>query len=255
MNNHSNLKQELQNLELKEKRFLNKKVVDGKLKEKVYKKIPENLEETLNNVFIKAFEITFNNGTSIIEKSFDKEKINLEYEVNKFVLDYKENSKNIKNLDNQPKKSNLLNNVFTTSVGTGMGILGLGIPDIPLFVATILRGIYQVALSYGFDYKTKKEKIYILRLICTALSKTPEEKYKHNEVLENGKYYNIILEDEIKYTAQVMANALLLEKFIQGIPVVGAVGGVVNNSIYRKISNFSMIKYKKRYIKDKLKNK
>lgn len=252
MNNHSNLKQELQSLELKEKRFLNKKMVDGKLKEKVYEKIPENLEETLNNVFIKAFEITFNNATSIIEKSFDKEKINLEYEVNKFVLDYKENTKNIKNLDNQPKKSNFLNNVFTTSVGTGMGILGLGIPDIPLFVATILRGIYQISLSYGFDYKTKKEKIYILRLIRTALAKTPEEKYKHNENLENGKYYNIILEDEIKNTAQVMANSLLLEKFIQGIPVIGAVGGAVNNSIYKKISNFSMIKYKKRYIKEKI---
>lgn len=50
-----------------------------------------------------------------------------------------------------------------------------------------------------------------------------------------------------------MANSLLLEKFIQGIPVIGAVGGAVNNSIYKKISNFSMIKYKKRYIKDKLK--
>ena len=134
-----------------------------------------------------------------------------------------------------------------------MGILGLGIPDIPLFVATILRGIYQISLSYGFDYKTKKEKVYILRLIRTALAKTPEEKYKHNEELENGKYYNIILEDEIKYTAQVMADSLLLEKFIQGIPVVGAVGGAINNSIYRKISNFSMIKYKKKYIKDKLK--
>ena len=32
------------------------------------------LEETLKNAFIKAFELVFNKGTEIIEKSFDKEK-------------------------------------------------------------------------------------------------------------------------------------------------------------------------------------
>ena len=49
-----------------------------------------------------------------------------------------------------------------------------------------------------------------------------------------------------------MTNALLIEKFVQGIPIVGVIGGVVNNAIYRKISNFCMIKYKKRYIINKI---
>ena len=255
MSQNSKLNQELNRLNKKEERFLNKDIVEGNLKLKIYEKIPENLEETLKKTFIKAFEIIFNKGTSIIEKSFNKEKINLEYEINKFILDYKEDKTNIKKLDKYSKKTNLVNNLITTSVGTGMGILGFGIPDIPLFVATILRGIYQISLSYGFDYKNEKERIYILRLIRIALSKTVDEKKQYNEELKDEKSYNAKLGDEIKTTAKIMANALLIEKFIQGIPVVGAVGGIVNNSIYRKISNFCMIKYKKRYLINKLNNK
>ena len=249
------LKQELNRLELKEMMFLNKTVVDGNLKTKINDKIPASLEDTLNKAFIKAFELVFNNGTSIIEKSIDKEKINLEYETNKFRLDYKESKENIENVDKYPKKTNFVNNLLTTSVGTGMGILGLGIPDIPLFVATILRGIYQISLSYGYDYHSDIEKIYILRLIRIALSKSSIDKKLFNDELKNKDTYKKRVEDEIRVTAEVMSKALLFEKFIQGIPVVGVVGGLTNNSIYRKVSNFSMIKYKKRYIKDKLQNK
>lgn len=136
-----------------------------------------------------------------------------------------------------------------------MGALGLGIPDIPVFVATTLRGIYQIVLSYGYDYEKKEEKIYILRIIRTALAKDPSEKNKYNDELENENYYNLSLENEIRITAEVMSEALLLEKFIQGIPIVGIVGGIVNHSIYKKITNFAMIKYKKRYILNKLKEK
>ena len=136
-----------------------------------------------------------------------------------------------------------------------MGILGLVIPDIPLFVATILRGIYQISLSYGYDYHSDIEKIYILRLIRIALSKSSKDKKLFNDELKNKDTYKKRVEDEIRVTAEVMSKALLFEKFIQGIPVVGVVGGLTNNSIYRKVSNFSMIKYKKRYIKDKLQNK
>ena len=183
---------------------------------------------------------------------WSKEKINLEFEIRKFILDYKENKTNIKKLDREPKKNNVINNILATSVGTGMGILGLGIPDIPIFVATILRGIYQIALSYGFEYKDEKERIYILRLIRIALAKSSDEKKKYNDELINENSYNTQIQDEIKITVNVMTNALLIEKFVQGIPIVGVIGGVVNNAIYRKISNFCMIKYKKRYIINKI---
>ena len=103
-------------LDVKEMMFLNKTVVDGNLKTKINDKIPASLEDTLNKAFIKAFELVFNNGTSIIEKSIDKEKINLEYETNKFRLDYKESKENIENVDKYPKKTNFVNNLLTIRI-------------------------------------------------------------------------------------------------------------------------------------------
>ena len=39
------------------------------------KKIPENMQNKLNKAFAKAFEVIFEKGTSIIEKTYDKESI------------------------------------------------------------------------------------------------------------------------------------------------------------------------------------
>ena len=64
------IKQELNKLEVKEMMFLNKNVNDGNIKVKIHEIIPAGLEETLKNAFIKAFELVFNKGTEIIEKSF-----------------------------------------------------------------------------------------------------------------------------------------------------------------------------------------
>lgn len=33
--------------------------------------------------------------------------------------------------------------------GVGLGLLGIGLPDIPLFTAVILKSVYEIALSYG----------------------------------------------------------------------------------------------------------
>lgn len=48
---------------------------------------------------------------------------------------------------------------------------------------------------------------------------------------------------------------MLTVKFIQGIPIIGVVGGVVNYSIIKKIGKYSSLKYKKRYLIRKAKDK
>lgn len=46
--------------------------------------------------------------------------------------------------------------------GVGMGILGVGLPDIPVFTGMVLKSIYEIALSYGCEYESEGERRFIL---------------------------------------------------------------------------------------------
>ncbi|MDZ7542990.1 EcsC family protein, partial [Clostridium perfringens] len=56
----------------------------------------------------------------------------------------------------------------------------------------------------------------------------------------------------IKNASEVLSETLLMAKFIQGLPIVGIVGSVTNYQIINKISKYTRIKYKKRYLSKKL---
>lgn len=58
---------------------------------------------------------------------------------------------------------------------------------------------------------------------------------------------------QIRYTSDAFAMDMLLTKFIQGIPVVGIVGGLSNPLYYRTILSYVRLKYKKRYLLSKKK--
>ena len=51
-----------------------------------------------------------------------------------------------------------------------MGVLGIGLPDIPVFTGMILKNIYETALHYGYSYESREEKYFILLLIQGAIS-------------------------------------------------------------------------------------
>jgi len=245
------LLKEIDALEKKEKKLLNVSKKQNKLKETIYEKVPKGLCATLEAAFSKAFKLVFLKGTQIIEKTFDKEDVSLEFEASDFVINKTGSRKSIKRLDKSARKNNLLNNTATAASGLGLGLLGLGLPDIPLLVSTILKGVYEVSISYGFSYDTDEEKIFILRLLRTALA-DDESKKIFNTKLDSMEYSNCSLDEEISVTAKVLSDALLVEKFVQGIPIVGIVGGFVNHMVYRKTSVLAGIKYKKRYLYKKL---
>lgn len=193
-------------------------------------------------------------GTKYIEKSYNKDKIQLEHDVNNYALEKKITKKSIKTMDIQAKKSKFLNGTISTVEGAGLGILGIGLPDIPLFIAVILKTIYEIALSYGFDYKKEEEKIYILNLICVALTDGENKKYYKGRLdeLENKIDSDIVvdndLNEEIKQASEVLSQSMLVSKFIQGFPIVGILGSVTNYKVINKISKYGTIKYKKRYL-------
>ncbi|QRV21485.1 EcsC family protein [Lacrimispora saccharolytica] len=55
----------------------------------------------------------------------------------------------MKRLDQHSKQSRLINSSISVIEGGVLGAFGIGLPDIPLFLALVLKSVYEIALSYG----------------------------------------------------------------------------------------------------------
>ena len=258
--NRRELFKQLKRLDKKEQRILKKKEIKlikskvDPIKDKIQEKIPDKLRLTLENAFSKSFQLVFEKGDAYIEKTYKKDKKILEHDLMNDEIDKDFSKKHIKKLDKQANQSKKLNTSFTFLEGGILGFLGIGLPDIPLFIAMILRTIYEVALSYGYDYKSDEEKAYILLIICGAMCQGERQKQFSENIDSLGNLIDqhmeteIDLEDKMEETAEVLAETMLVGKFVQGIPIVGAVGGAINYTIIKRIGKFASIKYKKRYL-------
>ena len=147
----------------------------------------------------------------------------------------------------------MINAAVTTVEGIGLGILGVGMPDIVLFLSTLLKGIYETVLKFGFDYDNKTEQLLILKMMATALS-SGEDWLSGNEEIDAMlcAMPDAVTEDDfrsqIQKTASVFSMDMLLLKFVQGIPVLGILGGAANPIYYGKVMRYVQLKYRKRYL-------
>lgn len=222
--------------------------------EKISKYVPEKLSNTLNTAFFKAFELIFEKGTGIIEKTYNREKKEQDYKVNEYAAELKNNRKTIRAFSKQANASKNLNMAISTLEGVGMGVLGLGIPDIPVFLAVLLKSIYEIALSYGFCYDTEEEQIFILKMIEAALShenKLMTGNMELNSWLKEPRPFEISRTEQIRRTSDALAEEMLYLKFVQGMPVIGVVGGLSDMVYQKKITDYAAMKYKRRFLEGK----
>lgn len=247
-------------LEKKEARYLMRRreeKTSSALQQKLEEKIPEKLEETLNTAFIKAFDLVFEKGTGLIEKTYNKDQQKTDYQVREYAAGLKESRKTVKAFGIQSQGTRMKNLMISGVEGVGLGLLGIGLPDIPLFTAVILKSVYEIALSYGFEYESEKEQWFILKMIETALKKG-EELERNNSLLNAWIDQNGIGEtvkgrkEQSKETAAALAEALLYMKFLQGIPVVGVAGGAADTVYLKKITDYAELKYKRRFLRKKI---
>ena len=82
---------EWDDLRRREEKYIYKNCVQGaKLFSKLQKIVPKNLQSKLDAAFIKAFEVIFDKGTGVIEKTYNKEKRQSEYEVREYAAKIRE---------------------------------------------------------------------------------------------------------------------------------------------------------------------
>ena len=97
-------------------------------------------------------------------------------------MQVKGSRKELRKLHRQAKQADLINLAMTTVKGIGLGALGIGMPDIVLFLGTLLKGIYETALHYGFDYDSRQEQLLILKMMEASLSNGADWAGNNSEV-------------------------------------------------------------------------
>jgi len=251
------LQKEWVKLEKQEAIYLQKQMekTDSKLNQLLADKVPANLQETLDKAFSKAFYTVFEKGTGVIEKTYKKEEIKKDYQINEYIAEVKETRKSLKAFSKKASGAGTVNLLISGASGIGLGVLGIGLPDIVLFTGLMLKSVYEIALNYGFDYQEEEEKQFILMLIQGALSHGKELQRINGEVnayIDNGVYVEAeSIDDSIARAAGCLSKELLYMKFLQGIPIVGAAGGAYDAIYMKKIVKYAELKYQRRFLRNR----
>ncbi len=232
-----------------------KKPIKIKAIDNLKEKIPDKLNETLEKMFLTAFNKIFLNGDKVIEKTYSKQKLKDEFYKNEALL-VNEDKKSLNEIQKTQHKKTNLNLAIGTIKGAGLGLLGIGPMDIPVFVGQILKAMYEISLSYGYDYSDEKEKIFILKIIKTALL-DDDSIIKNNMqidkiILNEKELLNYDLTTEINGTSKILSQKLLFSKFVQGLPVIGILGGGYDGLFLQKILKYAKLKYYHRYLQNNL---
>lgn len=275
-------------LEKKEERFITaaRHQKEPLLNRKLERFVPEKLEDTLNLAFYKAFELIFNRGTSIIEKTYRKEDMENTYKINAYAAGLKESRKTMKAFSREAGKNKVRNLAAAGAGGIGLGALGIGLPDIPLFTGMVLKSIYETAISYGFSYDTAEEQCYILKLISTALSRGDAAESGNRSLDAMGRLIRTgtplsetalsgtplsgtfagqdglaalpggpeshdtasLCTSLMQQASHALSSELLYMKFLQGIPIAGIIGGMYDAVYLKRIADYADLKYKRRFL-------
>jgi hypothetical protein len=123
--------------------------------------------------------------------------------------------------------------------------------------------VYEVALRYGYDYHDENEKIFILKVIEVAM--TDEEEFiegdrQINEAIDviaaDGGViggWSIEKEEQMRQTSDALVKEMIYTKFIQGWTILGVFGGIFDPVYVNRITNYAIIKYRRRFLATRLK--
>ena len=251
----STLNREFKELQRREDRLMTAAVKARRpgWKQALEQKVPEKVYAGLNSAYAKGFSLVFQHGRKAIELTYKKEKVSRNHDAGNEGFQTSGSRREVRKLHKNAGRASTVNMVVTTVEGIGLGALGIGMPDIVLFLTTVLRGIYETALHYGFEYESRFEQMLILKMMAAALSSGGDWFRRNREIndlllSESREVSEPDFRNQIQDTASVFAVDMLLLKFVQGLPVVGILGGAANPLYYHKILRYAQLKYKRRYL-------
>lgn len=246
---------ELARLRIEEDRYIGERLEkkDSALNRLLADKVPQKLRATLDKTFAAAFRLVFEKGGGLIELGCGREAREKQYKIDRYAAQIRGDRKSLRAFSRKAGGAGNVNLALSGAAGIGMGALGVGLPDIAVFTGLMLKNIYEIALSYGYGYDSPEERAFILRVIFGAVSYGDELRLADREL-------NALIDGEgggetdmdalIARAAGGLSKELLYMKFLQGIPVVGAVGGFCDAVYMKRLTRYAQLKYRRRLYRE-----
>lgn len=223
-------------------------------KERLAAKVPAALPSGFTSVFTMSFHALFQKEASLLKEP-GRQALSDAYRLNWAALERGVTRRALAGFEAQRRKGVLANGAFTAAEGTLLGALGVGLPDIPVYLGVLLRTAFGVSLSYGYDYTQPGERQFLLAALCAAATRGEQRIGYSRQCDDLGRALDMGAplpppdeEEWIRHAARALTDRLLLAKFIQGLPLVGAAGGVTNAVLLSQVGKAAAIKYKKRFL-------
>lgn len=215
-------------------------------------KVPPRLRSTLDTAFAKAFALVFEKGTPLLERTFSPDALSTQHQVDQFSAQLRQDRKSLRTFSRRSARAGAVNLALSGVEGVALGVLGVGLPDIPVFTALLLRSLCEMACHFGFPYDTPEERYFQLLLIQGALS-YGDELADCCRALDEFIAAPALPRDfdrstQTDQTARALSSQLLYTKFLQGIPVVGAAGGACDVVCLNRVQRFARLKYRRRLL-------
>lgn len=232
------------------------------VKERVREKIPGKAEQAaeksaqmLQKAFEKSFELVLEKGSGMIARTFSEKKLLERYErFSQKPLSSWELSK----LGTAVAMRASGNMVFSAVQGGAMGALGIGLPDVPIFLAAVFKTLFEISLSFGYPYDLPQEQVYQMLLICAAVGEEVERYCASadadrvaEEIRRGTGRLSISREEARERASRALCSAALTGKIVQGAPIVGVYGGFRNGVLLRQIGSLAAVKYQQRMLRER----
>lgn len=256
--NRNAIKKELQKVKKQEARFLYRASSNegSYIQSLVNRIIPKKLNSKLNAAFGKAFSLIFSKGRIVIKKTYSEKRMKMTFEEDRILAAAADNSLSVKSFHRKAWRLGVLDGSIAGLIGIGLGLLGRGLIDIPMFVSVAFRDIYLTALCYGFDYEKQEEQYLMMKMMGAAISSGETAEVLNEEVdeliqnIDRGMYTYCEgdIGEQMKHTSEELSNQILYLKFLQLVPIAGAVAGCSDIVYLSKVHRYINIKYRKRFL-------
>ena len=134
------------------------------------------------------------------------------------------------------------------------GVLGIGLPDVPIFLAAVFKTLFEISLRFGYPYNTRQEQLYQMLVICAAVGEPADRRRAASDLnllareLQIGAGVSFSWEETKRRAAKALCSAALTGKVVQGVPIVGVYGGFRNGVLLRQIGSMAAVKYQQRLL-------